>query len=113
MKRTILAALCLGLGVSSSAFGHDDGMKQKIKDFGRSVGHAYVCASSEDKAGFKADSEHVYAMTLEELGPGPAYVFAVSVGVGASMPASKLDCAKHAKDWTDMKGKLGLAEVKQ
>ena len=106
MMRIILAVLCLG--VSSVAFGHDVVTKEKIKDFGRSVGHAYVCAAAEDKEAFKADSEWIYAMTLDELGPGPAYVYAVSVGVGASMPAAKLDCAKLATNWTDMKGKLRM-----
>ena len=113
MNQIILAAICLGLGFSSSAFSHDVDMKEKIKSFGRSVGNAYVCAPAEDKVAFKAESELIYAMTLHDLGPGPAYVFAVSVGIGASVDAGKLDCAKHSNDWMHMKGELGMMEVKK
>jgi len=111
MNRLLLLALCLGLGFTPAAFSHDVDMKEKIKEFGRSVGNAYVCASKEDKEHFKEDSEFIYAKALHELGPRAAYLYAVSVGFGASVDRSKVDCAKLAKHWTDMKVKLALEEA--
>jgi hypothetical protein len=111
MNRIILVALCVGLGVSTPVFAHEVDMNEKVKEFGRSVGNAYVCASKEDKAAFKEESELIYAMTLHELGPRAAYLYAVSVGFGASVNAGKVDCAKLAKHWTDMKVKLAMEEV--
>ena len=111
MTRILIAALFFGLGLSTSAFGHDVDMKEKMKSLGRSVGHVYACASDQDKTALKAQSAHVYSMTLHDLGPDSAYAYAVSVGIGASADVGKLDCAKEVMDWNKMKGKLGMAEA--
>ena len=51
-------------------------------------------------------------MTLEELGPELAYIYAVGVGFGAAVEAGKLDCPKLATHWTDMKVKFGMEAKK-
>lgn len=112
MNRTTLAALCLGLGVSTQAFAHEVDMEKKTREFGLSVGNAYVCAAANEKAAFKADSEAIFDRILHDLGPHLAYVYAVSTGFGASLDASKLDCAKLAAHWADMKGKFEPGDTK-
>ena len=47
MKRIPLVAFILGLGVSMSAFAHDVDMAQKVREFGVSVGNAYVCIATK------------------------------------------------------------------
>jgi hypothetical protein len=84
MNRSVLVALCLGLGVSTSASAYDTDMIKKGRELGLSVGNAYVCADADAKAALKADSEAVYAQILHDLGPSYAYVYAVSVGFGAA-----------------------------
>ena len=112
MNRTVLAALMLSFCVSMPAFGHVVDMAQKVRAFGISAGNAYVCVAAEDKATFKAESEFIYAMTLDELGPELAYIYAVSVGFGAAVDGGKLDCKKLATHWTDMKVEFGMEAKK-
>jgi hypothetical protein len=112
MNRTALTALCLWLGVSSSAFAHDVDMKTKTRELGLSVGNAYVRAAAADKVAFKADSEAIYDRILHDLGPSLAYVYAVSAGFGASLDVDGLDCAKLAKHWSGTKTKFELEGTK-
>ena len=112
MNRTILVALCLGLCVSTSALAHDEDVIKKSRELGLSVGNAYSCADAEDKAAFKADSEAIYALILHDLGPSYAYVYAVSVGYGASLDVSELDCVKLAEQWSGNRSKFGLEGTK-
>ena len=112
MNRTVLAALCLGLGVSTSAFAHNVDMKTKTREFGLSVGNAYVCTDAVGKVAFKVESEAIYDRILHDLGPSLAYVYAVSVGFGASLNASELECAMLAEHWSELKGKFELEGAK-
>ena len=117
MNRTVIVALCLGLGVSTSALASDvdtidkDVIKQS-RSLGLSVGNAYACADADDKAAFKADSEAIYALILHDIGPSYAYVYAVSVGFGASPDVSDLDCVKLAEQWSGNRSKFGLEGTK-
>ena len=112
MNRSVLIALCLGLGVSTSAFAHDADVIQKGRELGLSVGNAYACADADGKTALKEDSEAVYALILHDLGPSYAYVYAVSVGFGASLDVSELDCVELAKQWGENRSKFSLEGAK-
>jgi hypothetical protein len=112
MKRTILVVLGLGLSISTSALAHDETMVEKSRELGLAVGNTYVCAGADAKAAFKADSEAIYAKILHDLGPSYAYLYAVSVGFGASIPVGELDCKMLGEQWSGTKKTFELEGAK-
>jgi hypothetical protein len=116
MDRALLVTLCLAfflaLSVSTPAIAHDEDMVKKGRELGLAVGNAYACAGADEKAAFKADSEAIYALILHDLGPSYAYLYAVSVGFGASLPVSELDCEMLAEQWSGTRKTFELEGAK-
>lgn len=106
-----LATLPAGKAAAQEA---DAALETGIREIALAVGNTYVCAEDDAaKAAHRDMTRQLFDHVLQDTGSNRAFLFAVSVGYGASVPKAELDCAKLQAQWQDMQATFELVEPGQ
>ena len=105
---TIALGLCVvAAGVTSAKEADidldDKAMIQKVRSIGIAIGNAYVCTQKEKRQTFKEESLELFDLIIKDVGSDRAFVYATSIGYGASVPKDRLDCPGLLKRWDEMR----------
>jgi hypothetical protein len=108
----IISTVALGLcvvtaGVASAKGGDidadDKAMVQKVRSIGLAIGNAYVCTQQDKRQAFKKDTLELFDLIIKDVGSDRAFVYATSIGYGASVSKDNLDCPSLLKRWDEMR----------
>lgn len=106
-----LAALQPGM---ASAQDGDAALETGIREIALAVGNTYVCAEDDEaRAAHRDMTRQLFDHILQDTGSNHAFLFAVSVGYGASVPKDQLDCEKLQAQWQEMQSTFDLVEPGQ
>lgn len=106
-----LAALQPGM---ASAQDGDAALETGIREIALAVGNTYVCAEGDEaQAAHRDMTRQLFDHILQDTGSNRAFLFAVSVGYGASVPKDQLDCEKLQAQWQEMQATFELLEPGQ
>lgn len=108
MIRTVAVSIFAGTLLATSAFAHDDGITEKVRHLGISIGKTYACHSEEDRAEARADAEEMFDRIYVVDGHELAFVFAVGVGYGAASEKIDANCAELLPLVKAVKADMGL-----
>jgi len=105
---TIALGLCVVTAGVASAMGKDidlddKAMIQKVRSIGIAIGNAYVCTEKGKRQAFKEESLELFDLIIKDVGSDRAFVYATSIGYGASVSKDKLDCPSLLKRWDEMR----------
>ena len=105
---TIALGLCVvAAGVASAKEASidvdDKAMVQKVRSIGMAIGNAYVCTAQDKRQTFKEDSLELFDLIIKDVGSDRAFLYATSIGYGASVSKDKLDCPSLLKRWDEMR----------
>ena len=119
--RTRLGALGLSLAAASivaampirqAAAQADEGLLEtRIREIALAVGNTYVCIDGDEaRTAFRDQAQQLFDLVMQDVGSNRAFLYAVSVGYGASVPKAKLDCAKLESQWRTLRTTFALEE---
>ncbi len=92
----------------------DDALATGIREIALAVGNTYVCAEGDAaQAAHRDMTRQLFDHILQDTGSDSAFLFAVSVGYGASVAKDQLDCAKLQAQWQEMQSTFDLVEPGQ
>ena len=105
---TIALGLCVMVAGVASAKGKDidlddKAMQQKVRSIGLAIGNTYVCTEQDKRQTFKKNSLELFDLIIKDVGSDRAFIYATSIGYGASVSKDKLDCPSLLKRWEEMR----------
>jgi hypothetical protein len=110
----LAAAASLATLPPRTAAAQDAELETGIREIALAVGNTYVCAEGDAaQAAHRDMTRQLFDHILQDTGSNRAFLFAVSVGYGASVPKAELDCEKLQAQWQDMQATFELVEPGQ
>ena len=105
---TIALGLCVVSAGVASAKGKDidvddKAMVQKVRSIGLAIGNAYVCTEQDKQQTFREETLELFDLIIKDVGSDRAFVYATSIGYGASVSKDKLACPSLLKQWEEMR----------
>ena len=78
-------------------------LERKVRAMGLAIGNAYLCVDTEARDEFRAEAHFLFDLIIQDVGSDLAFVYATSVGLGASQPLQLLDCEALLAQWEEFR----------
>jgi len=110
VSRTSISILCVvflfawaGAGVAVAESAEDPAMERRVKRLGNTIGEAYVCTEEKKREKFEEEAHLLFDLIVQDVGSDLAYLYAVGVGSGSTLPKKRIDCPKRLKQWKEIR----------